>query len=400
MHPTSANGSSHSNVSDASKVKNLQQNSILSESEEQISLVKDFTKDEAALSEKREDRAVHSYNDDGNGVLPVQETILGVRQGLSETAKISVQGTEDQDQELSEIKLSQNDSSLVEILRNLLNDENSVNVAAPSGSITTADLVSAQGNCASSFEKSAEVLEKEVQSPITSRRLKGYFCSNTVFNLGKKVLTETEIGVLEGGLGFVPTPNLINEENLRRDFSRKMRCKWYFRNELSDNFSEVPAFKAKSLWKPPAGHSCVELFLSKLEGELFSFLPGKPQSYNMTKEEWQAMRNLAEDRSIIIKPADKGSCVVVWDREDYLAEGYKQLSDNSTYVEVKNYKEKLLVDLTEKVTKFLKNCATRKLLQRRSRNISRTVLRVPAASVRCTSFVRFTRDYTKFQDAQ
>ena len=36
----------------------------------------------------------------------------------------------------------------------------------------------------------------------------------------------------------------------------------------------------------------------------------------MTKEEWQAMRNLVEDRSIIIKPADKGSCVVAWDRED------------------------------------------------------------------------------------
>ena len=138
------------------------------------------------------------------------------------------------------------------------------------------------------FEKSAEVLEEEVQSPITSRRLKDYFCSDTVFNLGKKVLTETEIGVLKRGLGFVPTPNLIDEENLRRDFddfSRKMRCKWYFRNELSDYFSEVPAFKPKSLWKPPAGHPCVELFLSKLEGELFSFLPGKPQSYNMTKEE-------------------------------------------------------------------------------------------------------------------
>ena len=42
------------------------------------------------------------------------------------------------------------------------------------------------------------------------------------------------------------------------------------------------------------------------------------------------MRNLAEDCSIIIKPADKDSCVVVWDREDYLAEGNKQLSDNST----------------------------------------------------------------------
>ena len=34
--------------------------------------------------------------------------------------------------------------------------------------------------------------------------------------------------VLERGLGFVPTPNLINEADLRRDledFSRKMRCR-------------------------------------------------------------------------------------------------------------------------------------------------------------------------------
>ena len=61
------------------------------------------------------------------------------------------------------------------------------------------------------------------------------------------------------------------------------------------------------------------IILSKFEGELFSFLPGKPQSYILAKEEWQAMRNPAEDRSIIVKPTDKGSCGVVWDREDYLA---------------------------------------------------------------------------------
>lgn len=41
----------------------------------------------------------------------------------------------------------------------------------------------------------------------------------------------------------------------------------------------------------------------------------------MSKEEWQAIRNYAEDLSIIIKPADKGSCVVVSDHKDYLAEG-------------------------------------------------------------------------------
>ena len=32
------------------------------------------------------------------------------------------------------------------------------------------------------------------------------------------------------------------------------------------------------------------------------------------------MRGLTEDRSIVKKPADKRSCVVVWDKLDYLAE--------------------------------------------------------------------------------
>ena len=114
--------------------------------------------------------------------------------------------------------------------------------------------------------------------------------------------------------------------------------------------------------KPPAGHPYVELFLSKLEGDLFSFLLGKPQSYNLSKEEWQAMRNLAEDRSIVIKLADKGSYVAVWDREDYLAEGYKQLSDSSTYVEAKNYKKRVLVDLTKKSNKIFKKLCNKKVI--------------------------------------
>ena len=98
-----------------------------------------------------------------------------------------------------------------------LNDQITGNVATHFGWISTADLVSTHGNCTSSSpETSAEVLEKEVKSPVTSKRLKGYFYSDTVFNLSKKVLTETEIGVLERGLGFVPTPNLMrNEESVR-----------------------------------------------------------------------------------------------------------------------------------------------------------------------------------------
>ena len=68
---------------------------------------------------------------------------------------------------------------------------------------------------------------------------------------------------------------------------------------------------------------------------------------NFSKEEWQCMRLLANDRSIVIKKADKGSCVVVWDREDYIAQASKQLNDESVYKSVK-FKDKIPQYLVEK----------------------------------------------------
>ena len=105
-----------------------------------------------------------------------------------------------------------------------------------------------------------------------------------------------------------------------------MRYKWYFRNEPTENFSEKPVFNVKSNWNPHNGHLSLEIFLSKLQNKVFSVLPGTPRDYNLLKEKWLAMRGLAEDHNII-KPADKGSCVVLWDREDYLAEAETQLQD-------------------------------------------------------------------------
>ena len=76
-------------------------------------------------------------------------------------------------------------------------------------------------------------------------------------------------------------------------------------------------------------------------------LPGTLLDYNLSNEEWLAMRGLAEDPNIIIKPADKGSCVVVWDREDYIAEADRQLKDNETY-ESSSFKDVDLVKLVKK----------------------------------------------------
>ena len=192
-------------------------------------------------------------------------------------------------------------------------------------------------------------------------RMKGYFCSDTVFNLSNKVLTEDEIKVLEKGLDFAPIQRKVNEPELRQDFEnfcRRMRIKWHFRNEPSDNFSERPAFSPKSSWKPPLGHPNLEVFLSQVENELFEITKEPTRYSNLSQEEWRAIRTLADDRSIVIKKADKGSCIVVWDRADYLREAEKQLSDKKVYQEVQ-FKKQMLSNLVDTSNNFFRGLKTK-----------------------------------------
>ena len=52
----------------------------------------------------------------------------------------------------------------------------------------------------------------EIRDSVTeANRLKGYFCSKSVFNLSKRLLTETEISILEKGLDFAPIQVPLNE---------------------------------------------------------------------------------------------------------------------------------------------------------------------------------------------
>ena len=55
---------------------------------------------------------------------------------------------------------------------------------------------------------------------------------------------------------------------------------------------------------------------------------------NLTKKEREALYILKDDSSI--KGAGKGSVVVVWDREDYLKEAYRQVDDKEVYEQAPN----------------------------------------------------------------
>ena len=47
-----------------------------------------------------------------------------------------------------------------------------------------------------------------------------------------------------------------------------------------------------------------------------------------------AIRYIDEDRSIVLKKADKGSCVEFSDSHDYVSEAGKQISDKAIYKNV------------------------------------------------------------------
>ena len=67
-----------------------------------------------------------------------------------------------------------------------------------------------------------------------------------------------------------------------------------------------------------------------------------------------AVRSLADDRNIVIKKADKASCVVVWYRSDYVMEAQKQLNDTKVYKNISDSKD-LSPKLTEKSNKIFKS---------------------------------------------
>ena len=104
----------------------------------------------------------------------------------------------------------------------------------------------------------------------------------------------------------------MNEPELRKNFDKfcqGMRIKWHFRNEPSENFPTIPAFRSKSSWKPPTGHPNLKVFLSRVEKKLFEDIGTSLRYSNLSAEEWKAIRSLADDRSIVIKKRKKA---LVW----------------------------------------------------------------------------------------
>ena len=162
-----------------------------------------------------------------------------------------------------------------------------------------------------------------------------YNVSPNVINLSKCHLSKDEISLLSKGIKFIPTPKHINKALIKEEletYGGKLRLMGHYRNEERE--ITIDPFKKKSKFNPKRKDTTIEIYLSRLEEEIFSL--DKKLSYsNMRKGERQAIYSLRDDTSIIIKETDKGSGIVVWDRQDYLAEARTQLKDKDLHQELK-----------------------------------------------------------------
>jgi hypothetical protein len=200
--------------------------------------------------------------------------------------------------------------------------------------------------------------------------------NKSVVNLSRYELTQEEISVLSKGIKFCPTPGPPDPGAQREDMNnlhRTLRWKAFFNDEGevlpgSSQSSTGPAsqdygsdlrvldpdginscdtfrnqkFKLKAFGAGPQGPQNLEAMILANELEFNKRPVYTPTKYrNLSQGEFQALKTLTHNKYIVVKPVDKGQAICVLDREDYLKEGFKQLSDETKY-------KKVLVDLTDK----------------------------------------------------
>ena len=135
-------------------------------------------------------------------------------------------------------------------------------------------------------------------------------------NLSSRNLTDSEISLSLKGLNFILTSNTIDKAKLTTKLEalgRILRLKLHFRNE--ENEFELDQFKPKSNFNPRNKDAAIEIYMSSLEEKLIKLEIPKDKCNSLTSKERQALYDLKNNKNIVVKGADKGSAVVVWDRE-------------------------------------------------------------------------------------
>jgi len=134
------------------------------------------------------------------------------------------------------------------------------------------------------------------------------------------------------GLKYIPSSEIepATTQAAFTKFQRGNRLKHYFKDSAT---TEHHPFKATSNWEPPKASRAIEQYLDRVEKGLDD-LNTIPITSNLNRAQNIALRELANDPTLVIKSADKGSGIVVEDRTNYIRDGLTHLSDENVYAKL------------------------------------------------------------------
>lgn len=152
--------------------------------------------------------------------------------------------------------------------------------------------------------------------------------------------TARQIELLEKGLSYIPTPNILDREELWRDISlyhRRIKLLDHFGEDKKDGDCRT-RFTLPSNWEPTWGQ-LDERVRKLIEADLrdsAGFRLGSRGTDGVGGEDMEVIRELQQNKNIIFKPADKGSKIVILDKHQYVLEANRQLANGKYYRAIEN----------------------------------------------------------------
>lgn len=135
-----------------------------------------------------------------------------------------------------------------------------------------------------------------------------------ITNLSSYILSNDEKSLLANGLNFAITPNKLRHT----DFATPIEM-------LSRQLKKQPIWSNSNItWTA---------IVSKLRDLAFSSRHSfRPDTPNLSKEQFSALKKLRQNKNIVILKPDKGNGVVILDRSDYVAKISVILNDTSKFL--------------------------------------------------------------------
>ena len=142
-----------------------------------------------------------------------------------------------------------------------------------------------------------------------------------------------QIDLLKLGTKFCPTPraNIIELKNDLKEFERKLRIK---ENFLDSDLTDESLVRNTSTYCPEKG---TNKELDDFFKRLWDLQLGIKSNIkdNLSAKQKKALNDLINNKEIIIKEADKGSAIVIMNKDYYITKIQEMLNDTENYEPMK-----------------------------------------------------------------